>query len=123
MKLLLDQGLPRSAVEVLRQAGVEAMHVGDIGLASAEDRVIIDHARHNNQMIVTLDADFHALLAASQSARPSVIRIREEGLNATGLSELLLRILAECEAELREGAMVSATRRRIRLKKLPLLHP
>ena len=28
MKLLLDQGLPRSTVEYLKKIGIEAMHVG-----------------------------------------------------------------------------------------------
>jgi len=35
MKLLLDQGLPRSTVEKLRLIGIESIHVGDIGMAAA----------------------------------------------------------------------------------------
>jgi len=31
MRLLLDQGLPRSTVEFLHKAGFEATHVGDLG--------------------------------------------------------------------------------------------
>jgi predicted nuclease of predicted toxin-antitoxin system len=34
MKLLLDQGLPRTAAELLRTAGVDAIHVGEIGYAT-----------------------------------------------------------------------------------------
>jgi predicted nuclease of predicted toxin-antitoxin system len=34
MRLLLDQGLPRSTVLHLRIAGIEAAHVGDRGLAT-----------------------------------------------------------------------------------------
>jgi len=37
MRLLLDQGLPRSAVLHLKNADIEAAHVGDRGLASASD--------------------------------------------------------------------------------------
>ncbi len=76
MRLLLDQGLPRSAVEILSQSGVETVHVGDIGLASADDLAIIDYAEQHGQVVVTLDADFHAHLAISGAAKPSVIRIR-----------------------------------------------
>ena len=42
MKLLLDQGLPRSAAGLLRNAGFDAVHTGEIGLARAEDAVILD---------------------------------------------------------------------------------
>jgi len=41
MKLLLDQGLARSAVTLLAKAGVEASHVGDIGLRQVDDPVIL----------------------------------------------------------------------------------
>ena len=40
MKLLLDQGLPRSAVGHLQEAGIEAEHVGDVGLSTAADAEI-----------------------------------------------------------------------------------
>ena len=33
MKLLLDQGLPRSTRDLLRHYGHEVTHVGDVGLA------------------------------------------------------------------------------------------
>jgi predicted nuclease of predicted toxin-antitoxin system len=37
MRLLLDQGLPRSTVRHLDAAGVESAHVGEKGLATASD--------------------------------------------------------------------------------------
>jgi len=45
MRLLLDQGLPRSTVHHLDAAGVESAHVAEKGLASARDAKIIDFAR------------------------------------------------------------------------------
>ena len=59
MKLLLDQGLPRSAAALLRDVGIDAIHVGEIGLQIAEDTEIIQRAREEEQVVVTLDADFH----------------------------------------------------------------
>ncbi|HEY6248997.1 MAG TPA: DUF5615 family PIN-like protein [Candidatus Angelobacter sp.] len=41
MRLLLDQGLPRSTVPYLQNYGIEAVHVGDRGLATASDSKIL----------------------------------------------------------------------------------
>ena len=65
MKLLLDQGLPRSTLVHLRNTGIESAHVGDVGLATASDGNIISYARERGWVVVTLDADFHAQLALS----------------------------------------------------------
>ncbi len=35
MKLLLDQGLPRSAAPLLSQRCIDTIHVGEIGMAAA----------------------------------------------------------------------------------------
>jgi predicted nuclease of predicted toxin-antitoxin system len=121
MRLLLDQGLPRSAVALLAQEGVDAVHVGDIRMASAEDQAILDHARSDNRVAVTLDADFHTLLALSNASRPSVVRVRIEGLKAEGLTRLLRQVLSRCADDLDAGAMVSVDQFQIRVHRLPVL--
>ena len=119
--LLLDQGLPRSTTIHLSQAGIEAVHVGDLGLATASDAILLEYARERGQVVVTLDADFHRLLALSGAAQPSVIRIRMEGLRAPELTQLLLLVLERCQEELDQGAVVSVSEAGVRLRKLPLL--
>ena len=107
MKLLLDQGLPRSTVLHLHKAGIDAVHAGDIGLATASDAMILDYSRQERRVVVTLDADFHALLALSGAGGPSVIRIRIEGLRAQDLASLLVTVLEVCKDDVTRGAMVS----------------
>lgn len=80
--LLLDQGLPRTTGRFLSTWSWDVVHVGDIGLARATDQQILDHARTDDRVCVTLDSDFHALLATAGTTGPSVIRIRKEGLKA-----------------------------------------
>ena len=121
MKLLLDQGLPRSASILLSDRGIDTIHVGDIGLSAAEDTEIIEKARGENRILVTLDADFHSILALSYAKSPSVIRIRIERLRAEILTELLLNVINECQKELEQGAAVTVELRRIRIRCLPLL--
>ncbi len=76
MKLLLDQGLPRSTVKHLAAAGMAAEHVGDLGMSRAKDDAILETARQLKAVVITLDADFHHLLAASRATLPSVVRMR-----------------------------------------------
>ncbi|MDJ0596074.1 MAG: DUF5615 family PIN-like protein [Pleurocapsa sp. MO_226.B13] len=121
MKLLLDQGLPRSATKFLADSGIDAIHVGKIGLWAAEDIEIIQKARESNRVVVTLDADFHSLLALSNASSPSVIRIRIERLRAKALTKLLLDVINECHEELLKGVAVTVDSRRIRMRRLPLL--
>jgi predicted nuclease of predicted toxin-antitoxin system len=121
MKILLDQGLPRSTAQMLAGTGVDAVHVGEIGLAAASDEAILEAARRERRVVVTLDADFHAILARTKAQTPSVIRIRIEGLKAKQLSDVLLEIFAKTQQELDAGAVVSVTKQRIRVHMLPLV--
>jgi predicted nuclease of predicted toxin-antitoxin system len=52
------------------------------GSPDASDAVILDYAREEGRVIVTLDADFHTLLALTGATFPSVVRVRIEGLRA-----------------------------------------
>jgi predicted nuclease of predicted toxin-antitoxin system len=120
MKLLLDQGLPRSAAAILRERGWDAVHVGDIALAAANDQVLLTKASEQNRVLITLDADFHTLLALSGDSGPSVIRIRIEGLRAEALADLIHNVVEQARSELADGAVVSVQERRIRVRKLPI---
>lgn len=120
MKLLLDQGLPRSTVAHLAALGIEAEHIGNLGMARAADSDILDAARQRHSVVATLDADFHALLAALRATGPSVIRIRIEGLKGEQVAAVLSQVVAVAGAELEVGAVVSVTERRIRVRLLPI---
>jgi len=120
MKLLLDQGLPRSAVLHLRNQQIEAVHVGDRGLATASDLKILDVGRQEGMVVFTLAADFHALLALSGITGPSVIRIRIEGLRGEDLARLLVSVMQICDDDLLKEAMVSVTENGVRIRRLPV---
>ncbi len=122
MKLLFDQGLPHTAADLLRQRGVDALHVQDCGLAPAEDDEILEYARCDQRCVVTLDADFHTLLAMSRDTEPSVIRIRIEGLKADAVATRIERIgPAVPEAIEADGNVaVSVSKTRVRYRHLPL---
>jgi predicted nuclease of predicted toxin-antitoxin system len=114
VKVLLDQGLPRSADRFPKERQIEAEHVGDLGMAKVTDAVIFAAAVKRDAIVVTLDADFHALLASSRSTSPSVVRIRIENLKGNELAEIIARVLEAAGKELDVGAVLSVAMDRIR---------
>ena len=94
----------------------------DIGFSAADDTDILQRAKEDERVVVTLDADFHALLALTEATSPSVIRIRIERLRAQALTNLLLTVVGECEEELEQGAVVTVEPSRIRVRRLPLVN-
>lgn len=120
MKLLLDQGLPRSAAQRLRMAEIDAVHTAECGLERASDEAILSAAVQESRIVVTLDADFHALLAISGAEKPSIIRIRLQGLRGDALAALLQLILHRCGEDLLRGALVTVTENRLRVHHLPI---
>ena len=122
-RILLDQGLPRSAVKILGIRGWDVLHTGDIGLSNASDREIIEYARKEGRVVITLDADFHAILAVENAREPSVIRIRQEGLRGDALAELIEKIWPKIQSQLETGALVTVTEKSIRVRKIPIADP
>jgi predicted nuclease of predicted toxin-antitoxin system len=118
--LLLDQGVPRDAAGRLRDLGYECIHVGEVGMSTAPDEEILRLALEKNAIIVTLDADFHAILAVSGAERPSVIRIRIQGLRAEEISERIHSVTKRFESELMAGLLVTVKKRKTTSHKLPI---
>jgi len=118
--ILLDQGLPRTAAKILVSRGWDVVHTGDIGLSRATDSEILEHARQNQRCVITLDADFHSIIATENAASPSVVRIRQEGLKARELVELIERIWPTIEEQMDSGALVTVTEASVRVRNIPI---
>lgn len=120
-RLLLDQGVPRSVVAELARSGLDTLHVGDVGLSRATDKEILEFAASAGRVIVTLAADFHTILALTNAKKPSVIRVRIEGLNGEALSHVLASAWQRIRPAIAAGAAISITEKRIRIHRLPLV--
>ena len=120
IRLLLDQGLPRSTVQYLPEQGFDVCHVADIDQSRASDVEITAMALDQGRTIVTLDSDFHRLLAISGANGPSVIRIRREGLRGADVANLVSQVADQLGEQIEDGAMVTVTELAVRLHRLPL---
>lgn len=121
MNFLLDRGLPRSTVQHLQAVGIKAEHIGGLGLATASGKTILDEARDRGAIIVTLESDFHALLALSNASSPSVIRVHMQGLRGEGAARIIQKVIDPATNDLVAGAAVTVTDRRLALRRLPLI--
>jgi len=121
MEFLLDQGLPLSTVQHLQALGLESVHAGALGLAAATDEAILAEGCARGAIVVTLDADFHAILARSRAAQPSVIRLRIQGLKGEAVARVINQVVQAVETDLLAGAAVTVTERRLALRRLPLI--
>ncbi len=120
-RLLLDQCIPRSTIQALRDGGLDVVHTAEIGMSTARDDEILERARQDNRAVVTLDADFHALMAVSGATDPSVVRIRQDRLKGTQIAALVLQVLDSVSGQWDRGVLVTVNERVIRVHRLPVV--
>jgi predicted nuclease of predicted toxin-antitoxin system len=90
VKLLFDENLSYKLVRALEDLFPDSEHVRELGLKAADDRLIWDHAKGNDLIIVSKDLDFYqrSLLYGHP---PKVIWIRR-GNCSTSAVEAILRM-------------------------------
>ncbi len=120
MRLLLDMGLPRRSAEALCLLGHEASHLSERGLSRLSDEDILALAAAEDRVVVTLDADFSALLALSGEPRPSVVHLRLDGLGHPEAARVVAAIVETVGDDLTAGCIASVTRSGIRIRRLPV---
>ncbi len=76
-------------------------------MSMAADEEILQFALGKNSVVVTLDADFHAILAVSGAAGPSVIRIRMQGLRTKEIVDYVRTVSMQFARELEAGSLVT----------------
>lgn len=122
MRFLIDNALSPFVAEGLRQAGHDAVHVRNLGLAAADDVTIFEHADRDQRVIISADTDFGTILAMRNAARPSVILFRgATPRNPIGQVKLLIANLAEIAPSIERGAVVVLEPQRIRVRSLPMI--
>lgn len=119
MNFLVDADLPRSTAQALADAGHSAFHVGDIGLGSASDRAIFDHAQQSSAVLVTRDLDFTDPLRFPERTHHGlvIIRIRETLPPATA-NQLLISAVGSLHDDEFGNAIIVVEENRFRRRVL-----
>jgi predicted nuclease of predicted toxin-antitoxin system len=118
LKIIVDMNLSPDWVATLRNAGFEAIHWSNIGLAFAPDEEIMSYATSNGYMVLTNDLDFGSTLVMTRAGKPSVVQLRVDDLDPLVLGQRVIGALRELGPELMEGALVTVEETRIRLRRL-----
>lgn len=121
MRFLIDQNLSPLLAQALAEADHDAVHVRDLGLASADDTAVLASARGDDRILISADTDFGGLLANAGASLPSVILIRRlQGRRAAQQAALLLEHVGDLHDDLVRGCIVALDEDRIRVRPLPI---
>ena len=102
MKLIVDAQLPPALAAALREIGMDAIAVRDIGLRGAKDSAIWHHAVENGASIITKDEDFAQRCQVGRDV-PIIIGLRIGNATNPGLLKWLLPRWSLVEASLSRG--------------------
>ncbi len=88
VKLLFDQNLSPKLIEKLTDLYPNSDHLDLLGLGTADDVLVWEHARRNNFVVVTKDADF-ADLSVLRGFPPKLVWIRRGNCSTDGIADIL----------------------------------
>ncbi len=120
MRFLADMGISPKIVAVLEHLGHQAAHLQQQGLHRLKDSAILEKARKEGCILLTHDLDFGDLLAASGADLPSVIIFRLRNMRPERVHAYLVNIISQYPKALEDGAIVTVTEGRVRMRDLPL---
>jgi predicted nuclease of predicted toxin-antitoxin system len=113
--LLLDENLPRSAVDALVRAGHDVLHMAQAE-PSADDRRVLAIARSMTRVFVTLDSDFGDLVYRhGEPAPPAILYLRLHPIDGAAAAALVIQALADDV----QGQFVVCTPDGLRRRPLP----
>ncbi len=88
MRLLFDENLSPRLVRRLTDLYPDSAHVHDLGLGAVADAAVWAHAHEHGLIIVSKDADFHAL-SQLRGHPPKVVWIRRGNCSTADVGALL----------------------------------
>ncbi|MEK7249891.1 MAG: DUF5615 family PIN-like protein [Bacteroidota bacterium] len=121
MKFLGDMGISWRTIEWLRSEGHDAVHLRERGQQRLEDEQILDEAKREGRVVLTMDLDFGYLMAVSRAKLPSVVIFRLSDETPKFVNTRLKTVLSESGEALKHGAIISVADTRHKVRMLPIV--
>ncbi len=119
MRFLLDQDVYAVTARLLETLGHDVFRVGQLGLAQAEDEVLLRTAQEQDRLFVTRDKDFGRLVFA-QASGGGVLYLRILPSTQNAVHNELAKVLTVYPEEELRTAFVVVEPDGHRIRRLPL---
>jgi predicted nuclease of predicted toxin-antitoxin system len=123
MRFLLNMNVCRAIADTLKELGQECVHARDVGLATADDRAVVEFARRDGRVIVTHDLDYGDLLMLSEGPGPSAIIFRLRRSSPSNMCQRLKEAWEPIRGAVQEGAIVVIEDAAVRIRPLSAESP
>jgi len=106
VKILCDENMPAGLALQLRAAGIDAVDVRERSLQGASDDRVLELARTEARLLVSMDLRrFGNLIATPPASTPGLIVVRMPGVRVGALTERVVRFLTTAAEERLAGAL------------------
>lgn len=106
---------------LLTAQGWEARHWINLGAGNAPDTELMSWAREHGHVVLTQDLDFSQLLFATRENGPSVVLLRMANEFDSNAREHVIAAISQAQAALTDGALLTISEKRVRLRYLPIV--
>ena len=116
MRFKIDENLPSTAANLLREAGHDALTVIEQGHGGASDSVVADVLRVEGRALITLDTGFADIRSYPPSEFPGIIVIRPRRSEGGQVLRILKKVARTLEEERLDGLLWIVDAKRIRIR-------
>ncbi len=117
LKVMVDEDLPRQAVQLLREHGYDAASVIEQGMGGWKDPQLWIAIQKDERFLVTADKGFGDIRVYPPGEHFGVLLLRPDEDGIRPVLELLQQVLESYKLEYLVGATTVATPRGIRLRR------
>jgi predicted nuclease of predicted toxin-antitoxin system len=115
LKVRIDEGLPRSLIELLRQRGYDPVEVTGEGLGGRPDEDVWGAAQRDGTFLLTGDKEFANIRLHPPGTHAGVLLLRPDLENHEAFCELLRGVLDVTTLEDLDGQVAVASPRGLRV--------
>lgn len=115
MKIKLDENIPTSLADILRQLGHDVHTVPDEGLAGSVDSDIWAAVQSEHRFLITQDLDFSDMRQFAPGTHSGILVLRLRNPGRISLQQIVTQLFTDEDTAAWQGCFVIATERKIRI--------